>query len=515
MSNLPIKPPEEKQSLTNQAISGLLWMISGTGVQSVIKLLVMIILARLLKPEDFGLISAAMIVISFSEIFSMLGIAPAIVQRPELELRHIQTGFTTSILFGILLAIFLWLSAPSIAKIFRMSNLTPILQSLVFVFPLESISVTSKAILRRELQFSSLVKIDLVSYIFGYGLIGISLAWLGYGVYALTWAILIQAFLSSVISLNIQPHSLRPRIERQAFKDLIYFGGGTTTARILNYVALKGDNFIVGRWLGASALGLYGRAYGLMTVTSTLSSHLLDKILFPILAKVQNDLKQLSRAFRLGTTFIALTVLPTSAIFIILAPDLINLLLGPVWMEVVPVFQILTLGMLFRTGYKLSNSLARATGAVYKMAWRQGIYAVLIIAGTWVGKTWGLSGVAFGVVGALAIHFLLMVHLSLQLTSMSWRDFLVLHFPASILTLVLGTEVWIFATVLREMHLPSSIILVGTLLPTGITVLLLLRLKPTLILGQEGKWIVDTFYKYFKQKIYPLIGLQNKVEYAN
>ncbi len=487
-------------NLTHRTLGGLIWMLSGAGVQSVLQILILGVLARLLTPTDFGLVGAALIVVSFSAMFYMLGLAPAIVQHSDLEVRHIRTGFTVSVLLGLFLAGLVWLLAPVISRFFRMPELTSVLRVLVLVFPLRSISVISMALLRRDLQFSRLAGIELVSYALGFGVVGIGLGFMGWGVWALAGAALGEAFLLSILSFVIQPHSIRPQFDRQAITDLMYIGGGVTAAKIFNYLALHGDNLVVGRWLGASTLGLYGRAYTLMAASATLFGNVLDKVLFPALAKVQDEPKRLASAYRRGVALIALISVPISGTLFLLAPEIVNVLLGPKWDEVVVPFQILAVGLVFRLGYKVTSPLAKATGAVYQLAWRQVAYAVLVIAGAWIGQHWGLSGAAAGVVVALCLHFLLMVWLSLQLTSITWGEFLSFHRPALSLAFIIWIEVGGVATLLRTIDWPPVLILVTSTVMIGLTLLALLRLRPELTFGKDGVQMLGALAEFIPEK---------------
>ena len=480
------------QGITGRTLDALFWMFAGSGVQAVLQWLVLVVLARLLAPADFGLVSAALVVVGLSENLARLGVGPAVVQLPHIETRHLRTGFTLSVLFGLLLAGLIWLLSPGIAGFFRMKELTPILRALGLVFPFSGASVMAESLLQRELQFRRLAGIQVVSYAVGYSVVGIGLAQLGFGAWALVGANLAQRIVKSAILLIVQPCPKLPQIERGAFKELMYFGGGFTLARISGDVAIQGDNLIVGRWLGAEALGLYDRAYQLMLLPATLLGQVLDSVLFPAMAKVQHEPERLATAYRRGVALIALLVLPMSAAIFVLAPELIHVLLGPAWKDAIVPFQILTVGMLFRTSYKMSDSLARATGAVYRRAWRQGIYAALVVGGAWVGQHWGTAGVAYGVLGAITVNFILMAQLSLSLTSMTWKSFVAVHFPAISLTAIVCTEVWVVSLLIRNVAMPAILLLSVAMIVAAISLLVLVRLTPKFVLGQDGVWMLKT-----------------------
>ena len=483
--------------LTHSTLSGFFWMSLGSGAQAILQLVVLMILARLLTPSDFGVVAVALVVLGFSIIFSQLGVGPAIVQRKVLELEHLRMAFTLSLLFGLIITALVWLSAPEISGFFRISELTPVIRAMSFMFLLQSISVVSESLLQRELKFRILAAIDVITFAVGFGGVGIMFALMNYGVWSLVAAYLAQALLKTLILLYKQPHPKLPIIHKQAFLELMNFGGGFTLARIGNYLAGQGDNLVVGRYLSAEALGIYGRSYQLMSVPASLFGQIVDKVLFPAMAKVQQDPKRLEKAFRRGVALIALMILPTSAVLYFLAPELVYVMLGPDWDGVVLPFQIFSIGMLFRTSYKLSDSISRATGAVYRRAWRQAVYALLVIGGAYYGQRWGLAGVACGVLGAITINFLLMAELSLTLAKMKWRSFIAAHGAAVLLTTIITPEIWWIANLLRELQFSAVELLFLAILIILLSVLFLALLMPKLILGKDGLWMIQTLFDYF------------------
>jgi len=118
------------------------------------------------------------------------------------------------------------------------------------------------------------------SYVFGYACIGITLAWLGYGVWALVGATLGQSFLNSVLLLILSPIPFSPCLARREMRELLFFGGGFTLAHFLNYSANQGDYFVVGRMMGPGALGVYSRAYQLMMMPAKYFGQVLTVVLF-------------------------------------------------------------------------------------------------------------------------------------------------------------------------------------------------------------------------------------------
>ncbi len=492
-----------RRKLTEQTLAGMLWMGYGKAAFAILQLVVLAILARLVSPLDFGVVSAALVVIGFSSIVSQLGLGPAIVQRRTLETRHLTAAFVASVLLGLTLGAIVWTSAPLAARFMRLDGLAPVLRALAWVFLLNGLGTVSSALLSRELRFSWLANLDVASYGIGYGAIGIATALLGWGVWALVAGQLGQALIRNGILLAKHPPPLPLSLERSALNDLVYFGGGFTIAKLANYAAVTGDSVVTGRFLGATALGYYGRAYSLMSAPAYAFGAVLDVVLFPAMARVQDDPERLAAAYRRGVALIAIVVLAPSATILLLAPEVVRVLLGTKWAGVVAPFQILAIGMLFRTSYKMSDSIARSTGAVYRRAWRQILYAGLVVLGAWIGQRWGVSGVALGSLAALTINFFLMAGLSLDVAHISWRDFAAAHRPAVLLTLCSFPVALGAAVVARGVAAPAVVVLIAAGLAQLLLCGWLIWRYPEVFLGKDGQWMMDTLGGFLRGRSAP------------
>jgi O-antigen/teichoic acid export membrane protein len=468
----------------------MFWTGLSMGALAVAELVTLLVLARLLSANDFGLYAAAFTIIRLSAILEGLGVAPAIVQRPILEERHLRVGLTLSILFSLSTAALVWTMAPTIADVMRLANLAPVVRAGCVVFLCQGFSTVALASAQRALRFRWLAMVDAGAFAIGFVLVGVTLGWLGFGVWALVGALVTQHFLRMIVLIAGQPHPKRPMLERRAIAELLYFGGGFTIARVFTYLAGQSDKLVVGRWLGAESLGLYSISSQLMTAPAVIFGQILDRVLFPTMALIQQEPARLARAYRSGVAACALFALPASAIIAIVAPELVLVLVGRGWEGVVVPLQILAFGMLFRTSCKLSDSGIRATGAVYARAWRQAVFAIAVVVGSVAGQIWGVGGVALGAVAALMINFLLMAQLGLRLTGLRWSEFAMAHVPGLALAGVIGTSVWALADRLRELEVSPLVLLVEVMLSAAAEGLLLCWLLPSLFLGRDGQSVL-------------------------
>jgi O-antigen/teichoic acid export membrane protein len=492
MTDHPAPPPNRSagapQGLTKRALGGMLWTFSGTGVQGFVQLLVMMALGRLLTPSDFGLMGAAFVVIALSQIVSQVGVGPAIVQRKELTRLHVRVAFTISGVLGFVLGAAVWFGAPALAAFYRIPAVEPVLRGVALLFPIDGLNTVGESLLTRELRFRLYVAVDVLSYIVGYAVVGVGLAWGGYGVWALVAANLSQVTLRTVGMYVTTRHAVRPSLNLRASRDLLSYGFGHSLAQVGTVLSQQGDNLVVGRWLGPAALGIYGRAYSLMVMPSTVFGRIVNRVLFPVMSKVQDERDRLAGGYERALAIVALASLPVSAVLWVVAPEFIPALLGPKWTGVVLPFRLFTCGLFFRMSSRISDVCTKAAGAVYSRALLQGLYAALVVAAALAGKQWGVSGVAVGVSIAMGINWLTMAALGRSVTGLSWPRFLRAQAPAALFAVLTGGVVAVAAQGARVAHLPNLAVLgVGVLTAAAVTYGAW-RMQPRLFLGPHGTW---------------------------
>ena len=402
-------------SLAIRIVTGYFWTLGGGLLRSALKVLVLVILARLLVPTDFGLVGAAMIFVEFVVVLGQIGVAPAIVQRKELTEADVRTGWTLTLVFGALVGVLTYLVAPWIADLFQIDELTPVLRVLALIVPLRSIGIVAEALLQRQMRFRAMAAIELSSFAFGYAGVAIMLAYAGLGVWSLVIGYLAQMTITSVGSVALARHSAKPALKRSSLVRLSRFGAGITLSGIGNFVAVNADTFVVGRWLGAEALGHYSRAYYFLMQPTHLIGTLGDKVLFPAISSIQSHHDRVRNAYCRSVSLVALITSPLSAILFVLAPEFVLVLLGEQWSQMVPPFQVLVLMLPFRTAYKITDTLLRAQGFVYALARIQWLYATTVVLAAYLGHFYGLQGVAIGVGLAVTAFFWIGVALAKRL----------------------------------------------------------------------------------------------------
>lgn len=411
------------ENLSRRTATAAQWRIGLSASQAAFQFVVGIVLARLLPPEDFGLLALAMIVTGFARFASNLGLAPAVIQRKELTESHVRVAFTLSVLLGLAVAGGVFVLAPLSDPLFQNDRVPDILKVISAIFVITGIGNTAGALLRRDLDFRTIFGVVNVSYLFGYGLFSILLAVLGYGVWSLVAGTLAQRALETGLMLHVTRHPVKPLLSGKEVKDLSGYGVGFTLGGLAEYLGRTGDNFVTGRWLGSHALGIYNRAYGLMMTPQDYLSSMVEQVLFPAFSEVQDERRRLGNAYLLAVQLVTLFAAPVMVGMIIAAPHMIVGLYGEKWAGTVLPLQILCAVGWLRAIYPLAGSVARSTGDVYPFFWRAVGYSVLVLGGAYLGTNWGVPGVAVAVAGSVVLVYLLMAQLSLRLLPYDWWDF--------------------------------------------------------------------------------------------
>ncbi len=493
------KPKRAPRGLTQRAIGGMFWTFSGTGVQVVVQLLAIMALGRLLTPAEFGLMGAATVVIACSQIVSQIGVGPAIIQRRELDLTHVRVAVSLSCTLGLLLGAIVWFGSPVIAAFYRMPELEPVLRAVAFMFPLDGLNTVAKSILTRELRFRLYIALDVGAYVLGYAMVGVVLAWFGYGVWALVMANIAQLGVRTVAMYLATRHSIRPSLNLRAARDLLSFGFGHSMAQLGTLLSQQGDNLVVGRWLGPAALGIYGRAYSLMVMPASAFGRIINRVLFPVMSQVQDERDRLANAYERALAIVAFVALPLSAFLWVVAPEFIAVVLGPAWDEVVLPFRLFTISLLFRMSSKISDACTKAAGEVYIRALLQFAYAAMVVVAAIIGQRWGVGGVAVAVSIAMGLNWLSMAWLSRSVTGLSWLRFAQAQVPAAMLALVIAGAAAVVAHWTRAAHLGTIPVLAAAGLVAAAVTLTAAKLSPQVFLGSHGTWATAQAEQLFRR----------------
>lgn len=487
MNNTLSRPPVKPRSLTQQTLSAVVWQSSVAGASVIVRAVILIVLARYLPARDFGIVAAAMVVSNVAQAVTQVGVAKAVVQRAVLLESHIRTAFLATVLMAAAATTLLAFGAPLLAAPFNLPGLERVVQFLSVLLLLNGIASVPMALVHRARKFRISSMIELASFVFGYGVIGLLLTFAGFGMWSLVLAEVGHAGSRMLLYLFVQRPPLGLGLDRLALKELFQVGSGYSAGQIGNLVATQVDYLIVGRMLGATALGLYSRAYQFLMLPAQLIGTAIQTVLFPSIAAIQDQPERVARAFLRATGVVALATLPISGTLLILAPELVHVTLGPRWHGMTAPFQILIASLLFRTSYKISDSVALALGSMAQRAARQWIYAAAVAGGSWAGAHWGLVGAAVGVSIAVTLNFLMMLQLAMRVTGVSPGEMLATHLSHASAAVPILVAVWTSVGIARGNAFGTPAVLAVGLLSAA-SMAALLWWKARWLFGADGEW---------------------------
>jgi PST family polysaccharide transporter len=394
-----------------------------------------------------------------ARIVSNLGLPAAIVQRPDCTARHIRTAFTLSTLLGLTITCTILVLAPLSTLVFPEPRLPSILRVLAPVFLFTGLGNTAGALLRRTLDFRKIFWVTVGGYVIGFAGVAVPLAIMGFGVWSLVLGALGDAVVETVLLLVVVRHPIRPLIGRSETRDLTGYAAGISLGEILRFGSRTGDNFVIGRWLGDGALGLYTKAYGLMRIPAQYLGEVFNSVLFPAFSELQNERPRLAAAYLRSTELAILLSAPVLSGMAVAAPHLVVGLLGPNWEASVRPLQILSLVGVLSTSIPLASSVANALGRVYAVSLRDGLFAVALVGLGYLAIPGGINAVAAAVTGAHVIAYILMAGLALDSLNISWSRFLRVHRAGFVLALEVGSTSALARWFLERQELPSLAIL--------------------------------------------------------
>lgn len=379
-------------NLKQKTISGLTWSGIGTGSKLISQFITTAILARYLSPTDFGLVAMAMVFTEFASIFSDMGISSALIQKKDATEGHYSSAFWLNIIVGLALTLSMILVSPLVMKFYDRPQLQPILIALSFNFILSSLTIIQQTLLNKNLEFKKLTLRDIIA-VLGSSVIGIFLALKGYGVWSLVWQTLSFTVMNAVLLWTLS--SWRPCFifSIPCIKDIFKFGSHVLGSSLLYYFRRNTDKLLIGKFLGTPSLGLYSLAYKIMMYPLHHVTWVVNKVMFPVFSKMQEDLPKLQNTYCRLLKTVSLITFPLMSGFIFIAPDFIHTIYGSQWEPVVFLIRILCVSGLFLSVSSVTIPIYLACGRSDLKLKMDIVSTALLIGSIVFGMQWGLKGI--------------------------------------------------------------------------------------------------------------------------
>ena len=449
-------------SLKQKAFTGLVWSIIQSSGSQVFSLIIFLMLARLLTPETFGLIALANVSVAFMQIFLEQGFAKALIQREDIEPEHLDSAFWSQIGGGVLLTIITFFAAGLVAEIFDQPKLIPILRWLSLLFIINSLGRVHHALLSREFAFKVIALRSLFGTVIS-GIVGITMAFTGYGVWSLVALNLVAEFVSLLVLWQAIDWRPKLRFSLEHFLDLYSFGMYVLAFKFIKFFDKRSDNLLIGYFLGETALGYYAIAYRILESMTQLLVNTVSKVALPTFSRLQTEPERFRQSFYKITQFTCLVAFPTYLGVVVFAPELIVSLFGEKWIPATGAMQILAF-----EGIVLSISLFHTTVfmSMGKPSWNVkigSINAVANVIACLIAVRWGIMAVAIAYVISSYLVFPVSQWAVNKLIKIRLRIYLQkLVTPLVSSTIMIGV-ILIVKYFLSQAIAPKLLIVVGTL----------------------------------------------------
>jgi O-antigen/teichoic acid export membrane protein len=417
---------------------GFAWAFGQSVGGLMVQLITLVVLSRLLTPSEFGIVAMIVSLLGGLTMVVELGVGPALIQRPSITSRHIGSALWLSMSLAIAFMVVLQLLAHPLGVWVGIGDQVTALRVLTAMLLLQPLVTILWALTRRDLRMREAATADLIGTALGYSLVSITLALLGFGLWALVSAHIAQLGLTLLILVYYRRRKLSLRFGIQETRDVLSFGAYFSIGRIANFTAQRFDRVLIGALLGAEAAGYYQRALNMLQLVAPFVSGPLENVMFPLLSRIQDDTARLRRSYRASTAVAAMVTMPVSVLLCISAPVLVPLVLGSQWHGVVLPAQIMSGFLFFRTNDSITATLMRATGRVKARAALQVLYAVLSLGSIWALQDFRLEGIAAGLLCVTILNFTLMSFLVRRVTSMTMADNFAPLIPAALIALCLA-----------------------------------------------------------------------------
>jgi PST family polysaccharide transporter len=327
---VPADHGTDTSGLGKRVARGLTWTLIDNWGSQLLGLVILAILLRLLRAEDIGLVALAAAIVGVAQLFVDQGLGDALIQRPSLTRRQIDTAFWAAVATGSLLSVGGFVLADPVSTLVNEPRLVPIIRVLSFTFVLTAFSSIQMALLRREMRFRSLAARRLIA-IGGGGVIGIAAAFLGFGAWALVAQQLGQAAISTVTLWAVSPWRPSLTASWADFKSLFSFGMNIVAGDLLFYLGRNADNLLVGAFLGPVALGFYSVGFRVLDASTAMLATAARKLGFPTFARLQHDPDRLRRAYARMSRILYSVTLPGYVGLALVAEEAIVLVAGERW----------------------------------------------------------------------------------------------------------------------------------------------------------------------------------------
>lgn len=448
--------------MRSRVLGGLAWTGASQVIVQVLGMVVAIVLARILAPEEYGIAALAIVFSGLVLVFSDLALGAAIIQRKTLSDDDRSTAFWMSVGAGVIFTAAGIALSGVVARFYGEPSVAPLCVVLSLTFLVTSLATTHEALLLRDMRFDRLERRVMIATLAG-AVAGVTVA----VVRADAWAIIAQQLTYAVVSTILlwAASTWRPQLRFSAasLRSLGSFSAYLVGHRLLYYTHRNADNVIIGRFLGAAALGAYTLAYNMMLVPFSKLGGPIMKVLGPAFSRMQDEPQRIGDAWVRVVRLVGLLSVPALTGLIVVAPDFVRVVLGEAWMPAAPIVQVLAWVGIIQSLQTVSTDILQARGRTRTIFRFSIFFSSAHIAAFLIGVNWGVVGVAAGY--AISSTLVEPVYLWLTARSISYSPLAVLRALRGVFesSLVMAAAVLLARASLMEAGAPAGVRLVAAI----------------------------------------------------
>lgn len=426
--------------LKRKSARGGIVAIGSQGITVAVQLVSTVILARILTPGDYGTLAMVTTITAFAALFRDLGLSSAAIQKKGLTTAQQSNLFWLNVLAGATLTAVIAASAPLVARFYGKTELLNVTLVLSLSFIITSLGTQHDAMLVRRMQFvrSSCARIAGALATLGVSVVcGLK----GYAYWSLVWGTLAGATVTTLLLFLLSP--FRPGLPNRGsgVRQLLGFGADVTAFNFVNYFSRNLDNILIGKFVGADALGVYGRAYQLLMFPIINLRAPIVSVAFPAMSQLDPQSDEFRSYYFELVRLLAWLTMPLMILMYVSSSDIIHIVLGPQWSGVAPIFSILAIVGFIQPIGSLRGLLLISSGQSRRNLYAGLIGSSIVTSGFIIGIRWGVTGIAWSYVTSIYLSLLPMQLYCARGTSIKWYDLIV----ASRVPMVLSFSLLLFA----------------------------------------------------------------------
>ena len=379
--------------LRGRSVRGGAITLAAQGIKFVLQMSSTMVLARLLTPNDFGLVAMVTVVTGFAAMFKDAGLSMATIQRKHITHEQVSTLFWINVVLSIVVMLIVAGLAPAIAWFYDEPRLVWITLALAGTFIFGGLTVQHQALLQRQMRFKALALIEILSMAAGIAT-AIIMAFLGCGYWSLAGLLAGTAVANCALVWCVSRWRPGPPVRGCGVRPMLAFGGNLTGFNFINYFTRNGDNIMIGAAWGAGPLGIYSKAYGLLLLPLKQINAPVGSVAIPAMSRLQNDPAAFNRFYCQTIRLLAYITMPLVIVLAVLANETVHLVLGSQWHDAAPVFAVLAIFGVIQSVSSTTGWVLTALGRTRRMLQWSMIGTPAILIAFAIGLPWGPFGVA-------------------------------------------------------------------------------------------------------------------------